>query len=121
MSLPYNKSLIPRAKELRKNATPWERKLWFYFLKDYEVRFQRQKVIGDYIADFYCYQAGLVVELDDGGHYTAEQLHYDAVRTRFLETQNLKVLRFTKLEVDKEFYAVCSVIDREVKLRIGFK
>ena len=47
MSLPYNNKLIPYAKELRKNATPWERKLWFYFLKDYNIRFQRQKAIGN--------------------------------------------------------------------------
>ena len=70
---PYRKENIPRAKELRKNMTPWERKLWYEFLRNYPLRFQRQKAIGDYIADFYCAKAGLVVELDGGGHYEAPQ------------------------------------------------
>mgnify|MGYP005755516495 CR=1 FL=1 len=68
---PYRKENIPRAKELRKNMTPWERKLWYEFLRNYPLRFQRQKAVGDYIADFYCAKAGLVVELDGGGHYEA--------------------------------------------------
>ena len=74
---PYRKENIPRAKELRKNMTPWERKLWYEFLRNYPLRFQRQKAIGDYIADFYCAKAGLVVELDGGGHYEAPQAERD--------------------------------------------
>ena len=74
----YNKSNIPLAKTLRKNMTPWERKLWYEFLRSYPVRFQRQKAIGNYIVDFYCAKAGLVIELDGGGHYTAEQMEKDA-------------------------------------------
>jgi len=53
----YNKENIPLAKVLRKNMTPWERKLWYNFLRNYPVRFQRQKAIGNYIADFYCAKA----------------------------------------------------------------
>lgn len=48
MSLPYNKDLIPRAKELRKNMTPQEKHLWYDFLSTFPVRFQRQKVIDSY-------------------------------------------------------------------------
>ena len=55
----YNKANIPLAKELRKNMTPWERKLWYEFLRSYPVRFQRQKAIGNYIVDFYCARAQL--------------------------------------------------------------
>ena len=69
----YNKDNIPLARVLRKNMTPWERRLWYDFLRNYPVRFQRQKAIGNYIADFYCAKARLVIELDGGGHYTAEQ------------------------------------------------
>ena len=69
----YNKENIPLAKALRKNMTPWERKLWHDFLRNYPIRFQRQKAIGNYIADFYCAKARLVVELGGGGHYTPEQ------------------------------------------------
>ena len=68
----YNKENIPLAKTLRKNMTPRERKLWYDFLRYYPVRFQRQKAIGNYITDFYCAKARLVIELDGGGHYTAE-------------------------------------------------
>jgi len=57
----YNKSNISLAKELRKNMTPWERKLWYEFLRSYPVRFQRQKAIGNYIADFYCAKDRLVL------------------------------------------------------------
>ena len=65
----HNKANEIRAKQLRKDMTPWERKLWYCFLKDYPVRFQRQKCIDNYIADFYCFRAKLVVELDGVGHY----------------------------------------------------
>ena len=60
----YNKENIPLAKVLRKNMTPWERKLWYNFLRNDPVRFQRQKAIGNDIADFYCAKARLIIELD---------------------------------------------------------
>ena len=69
----YNRDNIQRAKELRKNMTPWERKLWYDFLKDYPVRFQRQKAIDNYIVDFSCARANIALELDGGGHYEPEQ------------------------------------------------
>ncbi|MGN0563065.1 MAG: endonuclease domain-containing protein, partial [Candidatus Fimenecus sp.] len=87
--LKYNKDLIAYAKELRKNMTPWENKLWNWFLRDYPIRFQRQKVIDNYIVDFYCAKARLVIELDGGGHYTGEQMQYDANRTEILEKYGL--------------------------------
>ena len=66
---PYRKSNIPLAKDLRKEMTKYEKHLWYDFLRDYPVRFQRQKAIGRYIADFYCAKAKLVIELDGSGHY----------------------------------------------------
>ena len=68
----YDQNNVPRARELRKNMTPWERKLWYQFLKDYPVKFLRQKCIDHFIVDFYCFQAKMVIELDGGGHYTPE-------------------------------------------------
>jgi very-short-patch-repair endonuclease len=118
MSLPYEGDLIKYAKELRKNATPWERKLWHYFLKDYSVRFQRQKVIGKYIVDFYCSKAKLAIELDGGGHFTDNKIDYDNKRTENLEKSGIKVIRFYNTDVDGNFYEVCSKIDREVKSRL---
>ena len=61
MSLEYNKNLIPRAKELRKNATPQENELWYKFLRTYPFRFQRQKTIGQFIVDFYCHEVKLAL------------------------------------------------------------
>ena len=111
----YNKSLIPLARALRKNMTPWERKLWYNFLRAYPVRFQRQKTIGNYIADFYCAKARLVIELDGGEHYTTEQAGRDAIRTKALESMNLTVLRVCNLDIDRNFSAVCEHIDLIVK------
>ena len=77
----YNKQNTPLARELRKTMTPWERKLWYEFLSDYPVRFQRQKAIGNFIVDFYCAKARLAIELDGGGHYEPEQAQADVCRT----------------------------------------
>ena len=111
----YNKENIPLAKALRKNMTPWERKLWYDFLRTYPVRFQRQKAIGKYIADFYCARARLVIELDGGGHYTSEQAEKDALRTKDLESMNLTVVRICNLDIDHNFRGVCEYIDLTVK------
>ena len=111
----YNKANIPLAKILRKHMTRWERKLWYEFLRNYPVRFQRQKVIGDYIADFYCAKAGLVIELDGSGHGSAWQVRKDHVRTNELEKMNLTVLRISNLEIDRNFHGVCEYIDLLVR------
>ena len=111
----YNKANIPLAKELRKNMTPWERKLWYDYLRYYPIRFQRQKAIGNYIVDFYCAKVGLVIELDGGGHYTTEQAEKDALRTNELERMDLTVLRICNLDIDRNFSSVCEHIDLTVK------
>ena len=111
----YNKENIPLAKTLRKNMTPWERKLWYDFLRYCPVRFQRQKAIGNYIADFYCAKARLVIELDGGGHYTAELARKDEMRTKDLESMNLTVVRICNLDIDRNFSGVCEYIDLTVK------
>ena len=111
----YNKANIPLAKALRKNMTPWERKLWYEFLRNYPLRFQRQKAIGDYIADFYCAKAKLVLELDGGAHYTAQQAERDETRTEALQNMDLTVLRICNLEIDRNFRGVCEYIDTTVK------
>ena len=114
---PYNKANIPLAKNLRKNMTPWERKLWYEFLRDYPVRFQRQKAMGNYIVDFYCAKAKLALELDGGGHYEESQLVKDIHRTRELETMGVTVLRISNRDVDNNFEGVCEYIDLNVKGR----
>ena len=112
---PYNKQNIPLAKKLRKNMTPWERKLWYQYLSGYPVRFQRQKAIGNYIVDFYCAKARLIVELDGGGHYTIEQTEKDEIRTKELESMNLTVLRICNSDINRNFNGVCEYINLAVK------
>ena len=113
--IPYNKNNIPLAKNLRKNMTPWERKLWYQFLRNYPSRFQRQKAIGEYIVDFYCAKARIVIELDGSGHYETDQQNNDAVRTHTLESMGLIVLRIPNNEIDSNFKDVCEYIDLAVK------
>ena len=115
MSLDYNKQNILLAKNLRKNATTQEKHLWYDFLSTYEVRFQRQKAIDHFIADFYCHKAKLVIEIDGSQHYTEEGRQKDEYRTEILEGYDLKVIRFTNHQIDTNFRGVCAYIDAAVK------
>ena len=97
--------------------TKEEAHLWYQFLCRYPLRFRRQYVIGNYITDFYCHKAKLVVELDGSQHCTPEELEYDYKRTSYLESQGLKVLRFSNLDVMRQFRGVCEAVDMAVKER----
>lgn len=118
MSLEYNKKLIPFAKSLRKNATPEENHLWYDFLRSYPIRFQRQKTIGQFIADFYCDRAKLVIELDGSQHFTPEGHTCDEARTAAIETYGVAVLRFTNRDINRSFPAVCTQINSVVEERL---
>ena len=115
MSLNYNKKNISLAKILRKNTTPEENHLWYDFLSKYEVRFQRQKAIDNFIADFYCHKAKLIVEVDGLQHDTEEGKQKDEFRTEILEGYDLKVIRFTNRQISTNFRGVCEYIDGVVK------
>ena len=115
MDRKHNSKIVPFAKELRKNMTKEEKHLWYDFLKTYPVRFLRQKVLGNYIADFYCAKANLVIELDGSQHYEDEGLANDEKRTVYLEQYGIKVIRISNLDVLKSFEGVCMYIDHEVK------
>src|SRR4051812_6880340 len=93
--LPYNSSLIERAKSLRQNRTLPEQKIWFQFLKREPYRFTRQKVIDHYIVDFYSAQLKLVIEIDGESHFSEDAKREDEIRTKRLEQYGLKVIRFT--------------------------
>ena len=113
-----NNDLLTRAKQLRRDMTQEERKLWYLFLRSYRVKFYKQKIIGPYIADFYCHSARLVLELDGSQHYSDEGQSYDRRRNAFLEQQGLLVLHFSNLEINREFSAVCQKIDDSVRERL---
>ena len=91
--------------------TEEERHLWYDFLRGYTPKFYRQKVIGNYIVDFYCSQAKLVIELDGSQHYESGGLIHDGERTRFLETHGLRVIRIPNNELKRNFRGVCEYID----------
>lgn len=90
--------------------------LWNGFLRKHPVRFHRQYVIGNYIADFYCHKAKLVIELDGSQHYDPDERQKDIQRTQYLESQGLRVLRYTNLEVMQSFHVVCESVDAEVRI-----
>lgn len=111
MERKHNKSIVPAAKTLRKNMTEEERHLWYDFLRNYPIRFQRQKVLGRYIVDFYCAQAQLIVELDGSQHYEESGIKHDEERTDFLEEYGLSVIRIPNNEINRNFAGVCEYID----------
>ena len=115
MEYKHNADLVRNAKHLRKNMTKEERHLWYDFLKGYPVRFQRQKVLGKYIVDFYCAKANLVIELDGSQHYEPSEQQKDAERTVFLQQYGLTVIRIPNNEVMRNFLGVCEYIDHFIK------
>ena len=97
--------------------TKEEAHLWYQFLRQFQPRFHRQYVIGNYIADFYCHRAKLVVELDGSQHYDPQMIEYDRKRTAYFEAQGLRVIRFTNLDITHRFKNVCDAIFQEVEAR----
>ncbi len=95
--------------------TKEERHLWYDYLRTYPIRFLRQKVIDQYIADFYCHDARLVIELDGSQHYESNSLLRDAIRTEHMGNRGLTVLRIPNNAVNNNFRGVCEYIDEQVK------
>ncbi len=114
----YNHKLTSRARDLRLAMTPAEKKLWFQFLIGSQPRWLRQRVIAQFIVDFYCSACALVVELDGSQHFTEDGLARDVERTAILEAQGLMVLRFTNQAVMREFDGVCLQIQEIQSLRL---
>ena len=107
----YRHDLKARARNLRRDPTPAERKLWFEFLSTHFEKFTRQKPLGRYVADFYCARHRLVIELDGDSHFTDSSALYDKSRTDALATWRIAVIRFTNSEVLQQFEAVCAKIE----------
>ena len=116
MNLPRNKNLKQLSQRMRKNMTTQERHLWFDFLWKYPVKIYKQRIIGNYIVDFYCCKAKLVIELDGGHHYEKEYEEHDKHRTEYLNSLGLKVIRFSNRDVDSNFHSICNEIDKEIKI-----
>ena len=113
-----DRKLLNLAKILRRKLTPQERRLWYEFLRTYPAKIYKQRIVGNYIADFYCHKAKLVIELDGSQHYSTDGKQHDDLRTKNLEQYGLSVLRFSNLEVNNNFDGVCLMIDKTIKERI---
>ena len=107
----HNPKLTKNARNLRKNMTPEESKLWYGYLRKLPVRVLRQKVIDNYIVDFYCAKAKLVIELDGSQHYEDKGIAYDTERTKYLEQYGLTVIRIPNNEINYNFDGVCEYLD----------
>ena len=110
--------ILRRSQSLRKQMTREERHLWYDFLKTYPVQFRRQYPIGPYFADFFCYRAKLVVELDGSQHCELEEMEYDNRRTEFIQQQGYAVMRLSNRDVMSQFQSVCEAIDTTVRIRV---
>ncbi len=119
MVVKKNNKMLERARELRKEMTPHERKLWYLFLRKYPVKIYKQRIIESFIVDFYCASARLVIEIDGSQHYTEEGKDYDEERSKIIEAYDLYVLRISNYDVDNNFEAVCNLIDKTIKERMN--
>ena len=112
----HNPLLTPLAKQLRKEMTKEERHLWYDFLRGHPARFSRQKVLGNYIADFYSAQARMIIELDGSQHYETEGRERDAQRDTYLQSLGITVLRYSNADVNMRFESVCQDIWNRLSL-----
>lgn len=110
-----NAKLTRRAHSLRKDATKEEKHLWYDFLSQYPVRFRRQMVLQNFIADFYCPSLKIVIELDGSQHYEKTAIEYDNYRTKMLESAGCHVFRYSNQDVNENFEGVCMDIHQRVQ------
>ncbi len=110
MNSTSNSKLTGKAKTLRKNMTKEERHLWYDFLKTLSVTVNRQKVIGNYIVDFYIASSKIVIELDGSQHYEDKGVENDIKRDAYLNDLGIKVLRYSNLDINQRFESVCEDI-----------
>lgn len=97
--------------------TKQEKHLWYDFLQKYKEKIYKQRIIKNYIADFYCHSARLIIELDGSQHYSEEGMNKDNARTDALNKLGIDVIRYSNLEVDTNFDGVCEDIDRIINAR----
>ena len=110
MNKTSNPKLTGNAKTLRKNMTKEEKHLWYDFLKNQSLTFNRQKVLRNYIVDFYCASAKLVIEIDGSQHYEDIGKKKDIQRDNFLKSLGLRVLRYSNYDINHNFEGVCADI-----------
>ena len=116
MNKTKNHKLTGISKVLRRNMTDEEKHLWYDFLKKIPKTIHRQKVIGNYVVDFYCSSPKIVIELDGSQHRTKQGLQDDFLRDAYLSDLGIKVLRYSNLDVLTHFDCVCADISRHLNI-----
>lgn len=117
MNYNANHKLTHNSQNLRKNMTKEEKHLWYDFLKSLPVTVYRQKVIGNYIVDFYCAQAKLVIELDGSQHFNDISAENDRQRDEFMQSLGLTVLRYSNAEINCNFKNICEDIYKRIDIK----
>ena len=115
-----DRRLIKFARELRRNSTDAERRIWSY-LRGQRLEghvFRRQHPVGEYIADFYCHAAKLIVELDGGQHTEPDAVEYDKRRTKAMEAAGVRVIRFSDYEALRHSEMVAQAVLHAVEARL---
>lgn len=112
--IPYNKTLVPNARDLRKNMTAEEKHLWYDFLKRLPFNVRRQHNIENYIVDFYIAKKKIVVEVDGRQHLLPEHKEADKQRDADLAAWGIIVLRYSNDSINNNFYAVTSDILKKI-------
>ena len=115
MNEQYNSKLTPNARKLRKTMTKEERHLWYDCLKLLPVTVHRQKILGEYIVDFYIASANVVIEVDGSQHYEVDGKKKDDIRDRYLQKIGCKVLRYSNADINMRFQNVCKDIYQQLQ------
>ncbi|WP_026527917.1 endonuclease domain-containing protein [Butyrivibrio sp. VCD2006] len=110
----YNPNLKKYSQSLRKNMTKEERHLWYDFLKTLPLTINRQKSIGPYILDFYCAKTKTGIELDGSQHFESSGIQSDKERDQYFKELGIQILRYSNLDINKNFDAVCEDIARKL-------
>ena len=97
--------------------TRQEKHLWYDFLQHYPAKIYKQRIIDNFVADFYCHSARLVIELDGSQHRTLNGISYDEARSEILQKYELLIVRFSNELIDKDFDTVCYKIDQLIQER----
>ena len=105
---------------MRRNMTRHEKHLWYDFLRYYPVKIYKQRIIDNFIADFYCHSARLIIEIDGLQHYTNQGKAHDKARIEILERYGIHILRFSNKDIEENFDGVCRMIDRVINERIDY-
>jgi very-short-patch-repair endonuclease len=108
--MPYNAANVDKAKAMRREMTPEEKKLWFGFLRNFKYRVLRQRPIDHFVVDFYCSKLKLAIEADGTQHQTEKGLRYDKQRSAVLAAYGIQMLRFKNQEIRENFSEVCRKI-----------